>query len=77
MRREDDEGFEVVWNGAKDRAGTCPRLSGYEGPSSLAASASFDSLTPGEVVAIQRALGMRPPRWKGRRYWDLVDEEAA
>lgn len=27
--------LEVIWDGTKDRAGTCPRLSGYDGGSTL------------------------------------------
>lgn len=30
-----DPEYDVVWNGTKDKNGECPRLSGYDGVSTL------------------------------------------
>jgi hypothetical protein len=78
VQRDDDE-FEVVWNGTKDKLATCPSLTGYTGPSTLTAWSHVEGLEYGDQDVLNKALGLgryRRPR-RARKYDDLVVKKEA
>jgi hypothetical protein len=58
--------FDVVWSGTKDRRGECPRLSGYEGGSSLNNGTYDLQLQRGELREIENLLARQS--WAGFRW---------
>ncbi len=73
--RHDDE-FEVVWSGELDAIEACPSLSGYSGPSSLQTWAPIETLTCGDIAAVQKAMQTGKYRRK-KKYDDLIEKEVA
>lgn len=57
-----NDAYEVVWSGTKDRNGECHSLTGYAGPSSLLNTPQDRSFTENELYRLQVALGMRQPK---------------